>query len=239
MVDNPVFIVSCGHSGTTLLLKALNAHPNFYGVNEKGPFQDDRIPVSRKLELLELRVSRAGGKRWVDKTPAQITKIEDVLRRRAKAKILLVIRDGRDVALSIKHKTGDFNNGVQRWVDANRVGEQWWGHKQVLIVRYESLITDFRETVASILGFLGEEFSELCCQHHLHYVDGEEHINSKPLDTSVLERYYDLRWWQVQQPLYDGRNRWETTMSDEEKRLFKGMAGDMLIRYGYARDNDW
>jgi hypothetical protein len=160
------------------------------------------------------------------------------VQKRPKAKILLVIRDGRDVALSIKHKTGDYNIGVQQWVDYNREGEQWWEHKNVFIVRYESLITDFRETVTGILSFLGEEFSELCCQHHQHRIDSEEHITSQPSNTSG-ELYYDLRWWQVQQPLYDGRNKWATTMSDEEKQIFKELSGDMLIRYGYSKDNQW
>jgi hypothetical protein len=72
IVDNPVFIVGSGHCGTTLLLKVISAHPNFYGINESNPFIETSIPVNnhpfirniipvtRKLELLDLRTSGAG-----------------------------------------------------------------------------------------------------------------------------------------------------------------------------------
>ena len=241
MVSNPVAIVGCGHSGTTLLLKIISAHSIFYGINEKGAYQITREPTMRKLRLLELYAAKSGKARWIDKTPAQTVRIGEIFRCRPKAKIIFVIRDGRDVALSVKQKTGDFSEGVRRWIEANKAGQEWWDHPMVLIVRYESLIADLRSTVETVLSFLGEGFEEECYRWQDHYVDGEKIVVNQPVHviSEGPERYYDLRWWQVQQPLYDGRGRWRTLMTDAEKDLFKKWAGDMLIEYKYEQDSRW
>ena len=46
------------------------------------------------------------------------------------------------------------------------------------------------------------------------------------------------RNWQINQPVYDARGKWER-MSDGEKSAFKQVAGEMLIRYSYAKDHNW
>ena len=36
IVRNPVFIVGCGHSGTTLLLRVIGSHPNFHAILDES-----------------------------------------------------------------------------------------------------------------------------------------------------------------------------------------------------------
>lgn len=244
MVDNPVFVVGCGHSGTTVLLRIVGAHPNFHAILvESYPFRPvnlknpDILSVANKLALLDLEAFRAGKKRWVEKTPVQIYHIDDILRIRPKAKILLIIRDGRDIAISIKSRTGDFESGVRRWINDNKAAEKWWNHKQVLVARYESLVEEFEDTVTGVMDFLGEEFSEQCYQYHQHYLDREEPLSMPGNKLGVDNIEY--RKWQVQQPLFDGRNQWIDTMTNDEKILFKKLAGEMLVGYGYSKDSQW
>ncbi len=242
MIYNPVFIVGCGHSGTTLLLRIVGAHHSFHAIlDESYTFQPSQKPeilsLSNKLALIDLEAFRSGKKRWVEKTPMHIHYISNILQSRPKSKILLIIRDGRDVVVSIKRRTGDFEAGVKRWIDDNKAGEDWWNHKQVLVVQYESIIEKFNETVTSVMNFLGEEFSEQCYIFNLLYADREEMISTP--GSGFGESHDRYRKWQAQQPLFNGRGKWMNEMTPEENQLFKTMAGEMLIKYGYAEDNNW
>lgn len=242
IVNNPVFVVGCGHSGTTLLLRIVGSHPNFHAILEESatfypPNMRSGLSKLRNLAQFDLAAFRSGKRRWIEKTPLHVYHIEDILRSRPKAKVLLIIRDGRDVAISLKHRSGDFESGVRRWVNDNKAAEKWWDHSQVFVVRYESLVENFRETTASIMSFLGEEFSEQCYQYHLHYIDREKPISRPESKSEINQIAY--RRWQVQQPLIDRRGRWIGAMTNDEKRLFKKLAGEMLIKYGYASDCRW
>jgi hypothetical protein len=46
------------------------------------------------------------------------------------------------------------------------------------------------------------------------------------------------RNWQINQPLFDGRNKWHR-LTEEEKQLIKDRAGATLIKYGYTTDLNW
>jgi hypothetical protein len=45
---------------------------------------------------------------------------------------------------------------------------------------------------------------------------------------------------QINRPLFDGRGRWETEMSEEQKTLFKkSKANALLLEFGYVDTLDW
>ncbi|NBC11389.1 MAG: hypothetical protein GVY24_06590, partial [Planctomycetes bacterium] len=67
---SPIFIVGCGHSGTTLLLRLIGAHPQIMPLLEEtwalvnGEYQ--------RLHGWDLSCFKAGKQRWVEKTPSHI-----------------------------------------------------------------------------------------------------------------------------------------------------------------------
>ncbi len=151
------FIVGCGHSGTSILLAILDAHPKLYAVpNETA------VGIKQKSLLVtrfEQAAIAAGKERWVEKTAKHIRCIDKLLAIAPGAKILLIIRDGRDVACSIQDRTGNLESGITRWVEDIRAGQKYWNHPSVFVLRYESLTEDFNGVVTSVLDFLGEEFA--------------------------------------------------------------------------------
>lgn len=48
-----------------------------------------------------------------------------------------------------------------------------------------------------------------------------------------------MRNWQINQPLFDGRGRWNTDMTPTEKSIFKAKAQEYLVQFGYAKDDIW
>ncbi len=99
----------------------------------------------------------------------------------------------------------------------------WLDHPQVLALHFEDFIHQRRETLGRVVD------------HFLKRVDTlpssrEEIINQ--LETSIDPK---------RSPTFrSGKTgEWKKYFKDEHKKIFKDIAGDMLIRLGYEKDNNW
>jgi hypothetical protein len=232
----PIFIVGCGHSGTSLLHVILDAHSRIFAIppETRVGFRKDPAVWFRKFDFATIS---AGKRRWVEKTPRHIYRMEHLLYLQPEAQFLLLLRDGRDVACSLQDRTGDLESGIARWVADNQAGEKYWNHPQVHRVRYESLILEFETTIAGILSFLQEKFEDGLKDYYRkprYYFSNEI---DKP-SSNFKSNHAQYRNWQINQPIFDGRGKWKR-MTAEEKNLFKTMAGEMLERYGYVQGMNW
>jgi len=234
IADNPVFVVGCGHSGTTLLLRIIGSHPQIHPIlDESSVFAKKRWFELREFDFAALR---DGKKRWVEKTPIHIRYIERIFKKRPEARVIIIVRDGRDVADSIRARKGSLEKGIKRWVVDNSAGEKWCSDPRVLKLRYEDLICDFERQVKNILSFIGEVYHEDVAKYHQKL---QHPLGFARPETVANQDHLKYRMWQVSRPLFDGRGRWVGNFSEADKKLFKEKAGEMLIRYGYAESNDW
>jgi hypothetical protein len=214
----------------------LGSHPNLYAVPYESnfAFKDNPQKILRRFERAAITTGKG---RWVEKTPKHIRRIDHIFQLRPEAKVLIMLRDGRDVACSIRDRTGSIEKGIKRWVEDNRAGGSYLSHPNVLTVRYESLVTSFEPTIRGILDFIGEPFTPEVLEYHLtpkHYYS--ETVAKPP---SAFGRYHkQYRNWQINQPIFDGRGKWKC-LSDEEKLLIKSQANDLLISFGYVDSGVW
>jgi hypothetical protein len=229
----PVFIVGCGHSGTTLLRHLMGLHPNLYAPPyESRIFLHSPAKIRLAAAVWSFAAIAAGKTRWVEKTPAHIHCIGRIFKHYPDARVILLIRDGRDTAGSLYKRYGDFERSVRRWVDDNRAGEPFWNHPQVLKLNYETLVADFENQMKAICAFIGEPFDERL----LEFSKGD---SAPELPSRDGAKPSELRDTQIQSGLYNGQGRWAAEMTDDQKGRFKELAGDMLIRYGYADGSGW
>ena len=254
---SPVLICGCGHSGTTLLLSVLSAHPHLQGVPFESNFGRRSPEVARDfMDLFGLLSRQSGRPRWVEKTPIHIHFLPQLLALCPKARVVLCLRDGRDVACSIRNRHGDLGMGIARWIKDNRAAEPLWSHPQVHLLRYEQLVEDFKGTIGGVLEFIDEDWDDALLRYHetaAEYYGGVARKSLAEVMRLMLEsrpekkapgqqsghNNYELRYWQVSQPVFDGRGIWREQMSERERKLFKAVAGEMLLRYGYVMDQDW
>ena len=127
----PTFIVGCGHSGTSILLAILSAHPRLYAVPYESYIAADYSDFENfqaALAHFDRLTIAAGKRRWVEKTPRHILYIGKILDWLPSAKIILILRDGRDVAYSFQKRKGSLKYGIGRWCEDNLAGRRYWGH---------------------------------------------------------------------------------------------------------------
>jgi hypothetical protein len=154
-----VFVVGCPRSGTTLLLDVLRMHPDVVHVTQRslgmtpddtgtretdvfGRIKDDD-DVRRRFQAL----ARANvGKVLVEKTPFHTLQVERIRRVFPAARILAMLRDPRDNALSIlaavkrfgwNWAPKTFDNALRFWLrylSGTRAAD--------IVLRYEDAVAD-------------------------------------------------------------------------------------------------
>jgi hypothetical protein len=272
---NPfVFVVGCPRSGTTLLQRLLDAHPELSVINEtlwitreaKAPvtpelvsrlFEDRRF---RRLELareaVELLVQGNGavsyrnfvsavfdlygsirGKSLVgDKSPGYVRKIPKLHALFPKAKFVHLIRDGREVWLSVQGwKKGERSAGqVPTWtVDPLGSTALWWersvrlgreagavlGDNLYREVRYEAVVRDPERECRDLCDFLEISYSDAMLRFHEGRARYDLGITAK-------------RAWL---PPLPGLRNWRAEMAVADVERFEAIVGDLLDELGYPR----
>ncbi len=282
-MNNPfVFIVGCPRSGTTLLQRMVNAHPDIavtpeshwiprlyakpWALTSEGPVKPKLIrrllghPKFARLKIspeeiarltgngkpisygnlvsriFELYGERQGKPLVGDKTPDYVRSIETLHSLWPSARFVHVIRDGRDVALSMmdwpksRPKPGDFTTWRE---DRVSTAALWWefnvrlgrkagmsiGNNLYYEVRYESLVNHPREEIAALCGFLGVPYADSM----LHFYEA-----TATSDPGLEARRAHL-------PVTPGLRDWSAQLPTQDNERFEAAAGTLLEELGYAR----
>ena len=186
-----------GHprSGTTLLEQVLDSHPDLTSLEETMNFHDDAyslllqqmpdetpiLPVLEAATVDTLQQARAnyfrtselfqgeplGGRLLIDKNPSLTYLIPQMLRIFPEIKLLIALRDPRDVALSVFMQPLPFGQGGSAYLtlggtvtDYAAMMGQWLTLKPMLEghyleVRYEDMVEDLETVARKSLDFLG------------------------------------------------------------------------------------
>jgi hypothetical protein len=237
MVKSPVFIVGCGHSGTSLLLALLDTHSKICAIPYESAllYKSEQEVKSRLVEFERIRIENKA-EMWVEKTPKHIRRIPKIFEIVPDAKVIIMIRDGRDVAYSIKERFGSLKTGYRRWGGDNKYGEKFWHHKNVMVAYYEDLLDYYMWTMGRVFRFLGvayEDVREFYKKERLYY----SKVLKEPESCSGSS-HGQFRNWQINQPIHDRRGRWKNLTRDERRSVHNAI-GRMLIDYDYVHSAQW
>ena len=241
-LNEPVFVMGCGHSGTTLMRDLIGNHSQIYKTpNDIRLFQTPEAERHNLIDKWNQECVRNNCHRWMDKMAAYIRIAGEILNWFQESKLVVVMRDGRDVALSLR-KRSDFKTGVDRWLQENEAIKPFLHLPNVTTVKYEEVVKSPEATMKHVFQFIGEVYEEGIfdfwkVNRRTYQIDFEE---GKRLNESQDQRNFEyLRLWQISQPLYDASGKWKAELSECEKDYFKKRANHLLVELGYATDDCW
>ncbi len=244
-VPEPVFVLGCQHSGTTITTRLIASHPRLMHAEqgESHLFAGDCEEVDRRLRQWDLACVAAGQSRWVEKSVVHTYMAPKLLAARPQAKFVMVVRDGRDVAASLKTRQyafSGFDDLVRCWTGANDILQLLATRPGTILIRYEDLVREPQKTLTAVCDAIGEAWAPEMLRYHGDWIDWNGLTRAEavgPLDS--YRSHQRLRTWQVNQPLFDGSGRWRTELSPAEKERFKVLAQRHLEAFGYADDDSW
>jgi hypothetical protein len=244
-VPDPVFVLGCPHSGTTILSRLLGSHPAMRNA-ERGEthlFARPPAEIDETLRRWDRECLAAGRRRWVEKSVTHSFCVPWLIATRPRARFVISLRDGRDVFCSLKTRRGEYRSLdalIDQWIYSNLAVFQYRDDPRFLVVKYEDLIAAPAGTLARVCSHVGEEWAPEMLQYHRERIDWNQVAPPVALvEPQDRRSYRELRAWQINQPLFDGRNRWQSGMTDDEKRRFKARAQGHLVEWGYAEGEDW
>ena len=189
-----------------------------------------------------LYAARHGKQRWGDKTPIYCRHLNAIRKVLPESRFIHIIRDGRDVALSLRRMWfspgWDMETQASYWRDcvtaARRAGV---GHDDYLEVRYEDLILNTRETLERACDHVGLNFEEGMMRYYerapqrLKEHKGRFRADGSPLLTQEERFKQQQRTTEPVDPtcVY----AWKTKMDPKERKRFETVAGDLLEELGY------
>jgi hypothetical protein len=188
-------------------------------------YEENRSSMPAIISGIYEKNARGEGKvRWGDKTPYYVLHMPRLLEWFPDAQIVHIIRDGRDVALSLFGRRHDFSVynvhiAAKYWQQYVEVGCETGvrlGKNVYMEVRFEDILSDPDDTLKKICTFLGEEYDD-------RMFDLQPAVN--PGKTPL-----------VYQPIMaENKEKWRHEMSLWQIRVFEAAAGDTLERLGYRR----
>lgn len=160
-----------------------------------------------------------------DKTPGYVTKLPVLSRLFPESKFIHIIRDGRNVALSVIEMTfgpNTIGEGALYWkgrVERGRADGRALDPDRYLEVRYEDLVESPAPVLRGICDFSGLDYDE--CM-----VAG---INVVPKKRLLRPDLKALDW--------TGPRKWRDQLTTQEVALFESVAGDLLMELGYPLES--
>ncbi|MEQ9671213.1 sulfotransferase family protein [Coleofasciculus sp. G2-EDA-02] len=278
----PVFIVSSGRAGTTLLRGLLNGSnqihipPESDFITRAYPFYHDKQHFSdedyRKIIKLFINTSEDNGwemtedylltclkeqspqtftdinstiynaylkhvgldsQQWGIKRPVLIAGIDRIIRTFPEAKIVHVVRDGRDVALSYKeiHQKSAVKFGPQGvvtnslyWIDGlRRIQDINVNELNFYELRYEDLLSDPAAELKKLCAFLKIDYEKFV-------TDESDATTSKNTSLKTKSKLFIRKISEIKPT---NTNKYLRKMPRFERFIYELIAAPYLIKYHY------
>lgn len=223
--------------------------------------------------FLSKEVARTGRRIVGDKSPQHTENLDEIFEIYPDARIIHIIRDGRDVAVSAMHHwwrlATDREDGVfeltpeelgirddyaadrgrflsegrsifteerlsqlaRRWDYRTGKGSGDGGDlygERYLEIRYEDLVADTPTIFGRVLEFLG--------------ASSEPRVIERCLRSSSFERASSRSQGEEDSASFFRKGivgDWRDVFTQRDREIYKELAGDRLVRFGYERSYDW
>jgi hypothetical protein len=203
----------------------------------------DPFSVSAGTREFYRRYAAARGKaRWGDKTPVYGQFVPELLGVLPEAHVVHIIRDGRDVALSLRATwfapAEDMTSLARHWAGQIRTTRrQVEGRHCYTEVRYEDLLVEPANTLRRICTAIDLDYDPAMLTYHRQAVSRLSELRDRLLPDGVTlisrQRRLANHRFTSMPPDPARAGRWRAEMSSAEQDAFAAEAGDLLGDLGY------
>jgi hypothetical protein len=208
---------------------------------------DQLTPGDAIRSFYEAYAAAEGKPRWGDKSPPYTWKSLRIQRALPEAHFIHIIRDGRDVALSLSKVSwgpGDITLAAEKWVtEVRRARKRARGLARgtYMELHFEDLVADPEPVLRKIARFVDLPWDQAMLDYHRQAerrMSREMARTLKPLGGGTITAEERARQHElVSRPPSPSRTqRWRTEMSAEDREAFEAVAGKLLAELGYAVD---
>jgi hypothetical protein len=194
-------------------------------------------------EFFKIYGEKQGGPpRWGDKTPGYVKRMREIQETMPEARFIHLIRDGRDVALSIlKQSFGPetIEAAAERWrgrVLRGRAQEPYLAH--YMEVKFEDLVLDTEGQLRRICEFIELDFHPAMLGYHETAAErlkekARELPRGKGRDPQSAERRLKSHEKTFEPPNPSLVGGYKTKMDPADQAAYEALAGDLLVELGY------
>jgi hypothetical protein len=192
--------------------------------------------------------ARQGKPRWGDKSPGYGWRMRPIDRLLPEAHFIHLIRDGRDVGLSMRAQNSRLKSTpklARHWAKRVRKTRRQGGKaRRYMELRYEDLVTDPEPHLRRICEFIDLEFDAAMLAYHERASDrlteiardmpaGEELSSQTTRGAVGAEHRVAIHKLTSEPPRSDRIAKWKTEMSPSDQAEFERVAGELLAELGY------
>ena len=202
--------------------------PDYYGIARAeviSYLKQRKASCPAMLEsLTETYMRRQGKQRWVEKTPTHLRCSAQVRRYYPDAPIVRIVRDPRDVALSLLNVPwgpSSFVAAVLQWQYFDELSASFFeADRNCLTLRFEDLVMNPESELRRLCEFIGEEFEP----GMMNTSQSIAHVNPTKIP-----------WKQnAGQQVDPGRVAiWQRETTPEQQSQAEAIVGDRAKAYGY------
>lgn len=226
---SPVFIVGCGHSGTSLLCAVMDSHPRLQalpGENYNFWAWLDRKKVVSRFDNAFQEISK-NQMRPLEKTPRHVYVLPQILAFYPSAQVIFMIRDPRGVAASIEKRTGSFRRGYRRWIKDNSMALPFLSDPRLKVFKFEDFLLNKERVLSEICDYIGLAFDDALLNHNKKqrqwYGVGDE-------DSEHAKRRYQ----QINQPINpDFVDDWKARLSKPKQIEVEKSCSELMRVFDY------
>ena len=240
-----------GGAGPADVASFLAEHPRW------EDFGLDAAELTRRLAALDpfdagaalrafygLYAEGQGKPRWGDKSPPYVNRMARIQGALGEARFIHVIRDGRDVALSLASVSwgpGEVAEVARKWVDeigkARRQAARKLDPGTYHEVHYEELVANPEEELRDVAETIELPWDPVMLTYHERADErmGEVERDFTPGGGEVISaaERVDQHALVREPPRSDRAGRWREEMSPEDRAAFEEIAGELLEELGY------
>jgi sulfotransferase family protein len=182
-----------------------------------------------------------GKPRWGEKTPQYLRMMGRIARTLPEARFIHIIRDGRDVALSllsVEWGPASIAEAAEQWVDEIRTARgKLHRIPHYTEVRFEELVGDPEPLLRRVCDFVELEFEPEMLAYHQGASSrmGEMRRDFEIAGGPTLTPEERVRQHALVSapPSRDAAGRWQEAMSRADLKTFESIAGELLDELGY------